>query len=81
MANWSPGVAALVAAAAGVVGLPDGDAVTLRGVASVHDVGRVGVPNGIWDGPGPLSADQWEGSASTPISASGSCGAARCWPA
>ena len=26
----------------------------------MHDVGRVGVPNGIWDRPGPLSADQWE---------------------
>ena len=56
----SPGVAALVAAAAGAAGLPDGDAVTLRRAALVHDVGRVGVPNGIWDRPGPLSADQWE---------------------
>ena len=28
--------------------------------ALVHDVGRVGVPSGIWDHPGPLSADQWE---------------------
>ena len=26
----------------------------------MHDVGRVGVPNGIWYCPGPLSADQWE---------------------
>jgi HD-GYP domain-containing protein (c-di-GMP phosphodiesterase class II) len=26
----------------------------------VHDVGRVGVPSGIWDRPGPLSAEQWE---------------------
>ena len=28
--------------------------------ALVHDVGRVGVPSGIWDRPGPLSAEQWE---------------------
>ena len=56
----SPGVAALVAAAAGAAGLPDGDAVTLARASLVHDVGRVGVPNGIWDRPGPLSADQWE---------------------
>jgi HD-GYP domain-containing protein (c-di-GMP phosphodiesterase class II)/DNA-binding CsgD family transcriptional regulator len=26
----------------------------------VHDVGRVGVANGIWDKPGPLSTDEWE---------------------
>ena len=30
------------------------------GAALVHDVGRVGVPSGIWDRPGPLSAEQWE---------------------
>jgi len=28
--------------------------------ALVHDVGRAGVPSGIWDRPGPLSAEQWE---------------------
>src|SRR5690606_33407795 len=28
--------------------------------ALVHDVGRVGVPSGIWDRPGPLTAEQWE---------------------
>ena len=56
----SSGVAALVADAAGAAGLPDDDATTLRRAALVHDVGRVGVPNGIWDRPGPLSADQWE---------------------
>lgn len=56
----SPGVAALVTAAAGAAGLPDDDAVALGRAALVHDVGRVGVPNGIWDRPGPLSAEQWE---------------------
>jgi hypothetical protein len=42
----SPGVARLVVDAAAA--------------ALVHDVGRVGVPNGIWDRPGPLSSEQWE---------------------
>jgi DNA-binding CsgD family transcriptional regulator len=26
----------------------------------VHDVGRIGVPSGVWDHPGPLSTEQWE---------------------
>ncbi|HEU5242658.1 MAG TPA: HD domain-containing phosphohydrolase, partial [Ornithinibacter sp.] len=56
----SPGVAALVAAAAGAAGLPDDDAVALGRAALVHDVGRVGVPNGVWDRRGPLSAEQWD---------------------
>lgn len=47
----SLGVTALVAAAAGAAGLPDGDAVTLARAAWVHDVGHVGVPNGIWTVP------------------------------
>jgi len=56
----SPGVARLVVAAAGAAGLPADDAAALGQAALVHDVGRVGVPNGIWDRPGPLGADQWE---------------------
>jgi HD-GYP domain-containing protein (c-di-GMP phosphodiesterase class II)/DNA-binding CsgD family transcriptional regulator len=56
----SPGVAALAAAAAGALGLSDEDTSTLRRAALVHDVGRVGVPSGIWDRPGSLSAEQWE---------------------
>ena len=28
--------------------------------ALVHDIGRVGVPSGIWDRHGPLTAEQWE---------------------
>lgn len=56
----SPGVAALVVVAAGAAGLPDDHATTLRRAALVHDVGRVGIPNGIWDRPGPLTAEQWE---------------------
>ena len=36
------------------------DAVALGRAALVHDVGVVGIANGIWDRPGPLSAEQWE---------------------
>jgi HD-GYP domain-containing protein (c-di-GMP phosphodiesterase class II) len=56
----SRGVASLVVAAAGAAGLPEADGVALGRAALVHDVGRVGVPNGIWDRPGPLSVNQWE---------------------
>jgi HD-GYP domain-containing protein (c-di-GMP phosphodiesterase class II) len=53
-------VADLAAVAAGAAGLSDDHASTVRRAGLVHDVGRVGVPSGIWDFPGPLSADQWE---------------------
>jgi HD-GYP domain-containing protein (c-di-GMP phosphodiesterase class II) len=56
----SGGVAALAVAAAQAAGLSDNDAATLGRAALVHDVGRVGIANGIWDRPGPLSAEQWE---------------------
>jgi HD-GYP domain-containing protein (c-di-GMP phosphodiesterase class II) len=56
----STGVARLVDAAARAAGLPGSDAVTVGRAALVHDVGRVGVPSGIWDHPGRLSAEQWE---------------------
>jgi HD-GYP domain-containing protein (c-di-GMP phosphodiesterase class II) len=49
-----------VVAAAAAAGLSDADATTLGRAALVHDVGRVGIPSGIWDRPGPLSAQQWE---------------------
>jgi HD-GYP domain-containing protein (c-di-GMP phosphodiesterase class II) len=56
----STGVAALVADAAAAAGLSRAEATTLGRAALVHDVGRVGVPSGIWDRPGPLTAEQWE---------------------
>lgn len=56
----SSGVAALAVAAAQAAGLSDSDAETLRRAALLHDVGRVGIANGIWDRSGPLNADQWE---------------------
>ncbi len=56
----SSGVAALAANAARAAGLADADAVDLGRAALVHDVGRVGVPSGIWDSRGRLSGVQWE---------------------
>jgi HD-GYP domain-containing protein (c-di-GMP phosphodiesterase class II) len=56
----SSGVAALAEEAARQAGL-SGQAVTeLRRAALVHDLGRTGIPNGIWDKPGPLSRTEWE---------------------
>ena len=56
----STGVAALVESAASEAGLPVADAATLRRAALLHDLGRVAVPNSIWDKPGPLSPPEWE---------------------
>ncbi len=60
MLGHSIGVAALAAAAAARLGLPVEDVQTVRRAGWVHDLGRVGVPNGIWERPGRLSAAQWE---------------------
>ncbi len=56
----SAGVAGLVVAAGAVAGLSDGAVTSLGRAALVHDVGRVGVPSGIWDRAGLLNAEQWE---------------------
>ena len=56
----STGVAALAAEAARAAGMAEVDAVKVARAALVHDVGRVGIANGIWDRPGPLTTDQWE---------------------
>ena len=56
----STGVAALVESAAGEAGISADDAVTLRRAALLHDLGRVAVPNGIWDKAGPLTPPEWE---------------------
>lgn len=60
MRGHSTEVGRLAAAAAQIAGLSDSAARTVRRAALVHDVGRVGVPNGIWDHPGPLTTRQWE---------------------
>jgi HD-GYP domain-containing protein (c-di-GMP phosphodiesterase class II) len=50
-----------LAAAAGVrLGLDQHELRTLRRAALVHDLGRLGVSNSIWDKPGPLGAGEWE---------------------
>lgn len=55
-AGHSRGVADLAAAAARRAGLPAAEVRTLRRAGLVHDLGRSGVPNTIWDKPGPLTA-------------------------
>ena len=54
-AAHSRGVAELAAAAADAA-----EESTLRHAGLLHDIGRVSVPNGIWDKPGPLSDGEWE---------------------
>lgn len=56
----SPGVAALAEAAAAAAGLAATECDAVRRAGLVHDLGRVGIPNGVWDHPGPLTVDAWE---------------------
>ncbi|MBV6507397.1 MAG: hypothetical protein JJLCMIEE_00442 [Acidimicrobiales bacterium] len=56
----SRAVASLAVAAGRQIGLPDADLDTLRRSALLHDIGRLGVPNTIWDKPGPLTAAEAE---------------------
>jgi HD-GYP domain-containing protein (c-di-GMP phosphodiesterase class II) len=53
-------VADLAAAAGAQLGLSNSDVRTLRRTGLVHDLGRLGVSNSIWDKPGPLGAGEWE---------------------
>lgn len=56
----SRGVAALAAEAARRFGLPEAEVTTLRRAGLVHDLGRLGVPNTIWDKQGPLTTAELE---------------------
>lgn len=56
----SPGVAALASAAATTAGLDAEQARAVRHAGLLHDLGRVGVPNGVWDHAGPLTVEAWE---------------------
>jgi HD-GYP domain-containing protein (c-di-GMP phosphodiesterase class II) len=56
----STGVADLAEAAAWRMGVPAASVTLLRRAALVHDVGRVGVSNAIWEKPGPLGFGEWE---------------------
>jgi HD-GYP domain-containing protein (c-di-GMP phosphodiesterase class II) len=59
-AGHSRGVAELAAAAAGVCGLSEGEIVTLRRAALVHDIGLHGIPATIIGKPGPLTSTEKE---------------------
>jgi HD-GYP domain-containing protein (c-di-GMP phosphodiesterase class II) len=59
-AGHSRGVAALAAQAARGCGLPERDVRLVRRAGLVHDLGRMGVPNTIWEKAGPLSEAEWE---------------------
>jgi HD-GYP domain-containing protein (c-di-GMP phosphodiesterase class II) len=53
-------VADLAAAGSLGAGLPSDEARAVRRAALLHDIGRLGVPNTIWDKPGPLTQPEWE---------------------
>jgi HD-GYP domain-containing protein (c-di-GMP phosphodiesterase class II) len=56
----SRAVSELAAAAGSTAGLPPEEIDTLRRAGLVHDFGRLGVSNAIWDKAGPLGAGEWE---------------------
>jgi len=56
----SAAVAALVAAAADRAGLPEAERAALVRAAHLHDLGRTGVFQRIWDKAGPLTEAEWE---------------------
>ena len=56
----SRGVALLAAAAAHDYGLPAEETQLVRRAGLVHDLGRLGVSNAIWDKPGELTAAEFE---------------------
>jgi HD-GYP domain-containing protein (c-di-GMP phosphodiesterase class II) len=53
-------VSELVASGGEQLGLAETEVRTLRRAGLVHDLGRLGVSNSIWDKPGPLGAGEWE---------------------
>ena len=56
----SRAVSSLAEYAARSAGLPDDDVTTVRRAGLLHDLGRTGVPNSIWDKPGPLTEAERE---------------------
>lgn len=59
-AGHSRGVAALAAEAAERFGLPESGVVGVRRAGLVHDLGRLGISNAIWDKAGPLTPAELE---------------------
>jgi HD-GYP domain-containing protein (c-di-GMP phosphodiesterase class II) len=60
MMGHARGVAELAAQAARELGLPESDVALVRRAGFVQDLGRLGVPNTIWDKPAPLSQSELE---------------------
>ena len=60
LAGHSRGVANLAAEAARRSGMPAEDVRTVRRAALVHDLGRLGVSNSIWDKPAALGSAEFE---------------------
>jgi len=60
MLGHSTAVAELAAAAGRHLNLGEGEVTTLRRAGLVHEFGRLGVSNSIWDKPGSLGAGEWE---------------------
>ena len=56
----SGGVARLAEEGAVKLGLGEGQPSVVRRAALLADLGRIGVPNRVWDKPGPLTAADWE---------------------
>jgi len=56
----SSGVARLAEEAATRLGLGDEESAAVGRSGLLHDLGRVGVSNLVWDKPGPLTASEWE---------------------
>jgi HD-GYP domain-containing protein (c-di-GMP phosphodiesterase class II) len=56
----SPAVADLACQAAAADGFEASEVETLRLAALLHDLGVVGVPNGVWEKRGPLNMVDWE---------------------
>jgi HD-GYP domain-containing protein (c-di-GMP phosphodiesterase class II) len=60
MRGHSHRVAELAAMASDLAGLGSSRSALLHQAGLVHDLGRVGIENGIWDRPGPLGTGEWE---------------------
>ena len=58
--SHSTEVARMCEGAAAAVGARAGGSSDLKRAALLHDLGRVGIPNGVWDKPGRLSSIDWE---------------------
>jgi HD-GYP domain-containing protein (c-di-GMP phosphodiesterase class II) len=56
----STGVAHLAEGASRQMGLSEAEVTGVRRAALLHDLGRVGIPNGTWERSGPLGAAEWE---------------------